>query len=72
MIFRYFPLFTKYFPIKKELEYLLIVAEIDINNSDYTSNSNVFEIYNSIISSSLISSSIKERVKKIHEFQLYK
>ncbi len=64
--------FESYFSIKKELEYLLIVAEIDINNSDYTSHSNVLEIYDSIISSSLISSSIKERVKKIHEFQLYK
>jgi len=28
--------------------------------------------YNEIFNSNLISTSIKERVKKIHEFQLYK
>ncbi len=61
-----------YFSIKKELEYLLLVSEIDINNLEYKNNSKVIEIYGIIVNSSLISSSIKERVKKIHEFQLYK
>ena len=60
-----------YFSIKKELEYLLIVTEIDLNKSEY-SNSKALDKYNEIFDSSLISASIKERVKKIHEFQLYK
>ena len=60
-----------YFSIKKELEYLLIVSEIDLNKSEY-SNSKALDKYNEIFNSSLISASIKERVKKIHEFQLYK
>ena len=60
-----------YFSIKKELEYLLIVTEIDLNNSEYN-NSKALDKYNEIFNSSLVSTSIKERVKKIHEFQLYK
>ena len=58
--------------IKKELEYLLIVSEIDLNKSEYNNNSKVLDKYNEIFNSSLVSASIKERVKKIHEFQLYK
>ena len=61
-----------YFSIKKELEYLLIVTEIDLNKSQYDNNSIVLDKYNEIFNSSLVSTSIKERVKKIHEFQLYK
>ena len=64
--------FQSYFSIKKELEYLLVVTEIDIINSDYKNNQKALNIYNEIVNSDLISSSIKERVKKIHEFQLYK
>ena len=60
-----------YFSIKKELEYLLIITEIDLNKSKYT-NSKALDKYNEIFNSSLVSESIKERVKKIHEFQLYK
>ena len=60
-----------YLSIKKELEYLLIVTEIDLNKSEY-SNSKALDKYNEIFNSSLISASTKERVKKIHEFQLYK
>ena len=60
-----------YFSIKKELEYLLIVTEIDLNKSEY-SNSKALDKYNEIFNSSLVSASTKERVKKIHEFQLYK
>ena len=60
-----------YFSIKKELEYLLIVSEIDLNKSEY-SNSKALDKYNEIFNSSLVSASTKERVKKIHEFQLYK
>ncbi len=61
-----------YFSIKKELEYLLIITEIDLNKSEYINNSNALDKYNEIFNSSLVSTSIKERVKKIHEFQLYK
>ena len=61
-----------YFSIKKELEYLLIVTEIDLNKSEYNNNQKVLDKYNEIFNSSLVSASIKERVKKIHEFQLYK
>tara|TARA_B100000575_G_scaffold286169_1_gene282507 strand:- start:2533 stop:3195 length:663 start_codon:yes stop_codon:yes gene_type:complete len=60
-----------YFSIKKELEYLLIITKIDINKSEYKNNSNALNKYNEIFNSSLVSPSIKERVKKIHEFQLY-
>ncbi len=60
-----------YFSIKKELEYLLIIAEIDLNKSEYN-GSKALDKYNEIFNSSLVSNSIKERVKKIHEFQLYK
>ena len=61
-----------YFSIKKELEYLLIVTEIDLNKSQYYNNSIVLDKYNEIFNSSAVSTSIKERVKKIHEYQLYK
>jgi len=60
-----------YFSIKKELEYLLIVTEIELNKYEYN-NSKALDKYNEILNSSLVSTSIKERVKKIHEFQLYK
>ena len=60
-----------YFSIKKELEYLLIITEIDLNKSEYN-NSKALDKYNEIYNSSLVSDSTKERVKKIHEFQLYK
>ena len=61
-----------YFSIKKELEYLLIITEIDLDKSQYNNNSKALDKYNEIFDSSLVSTSIKERVKKIHEFQLYK
>ena len=61
-----------YLSIKKELEYLLIVTEIDLNKSEYNNNSKVLDKYNEIFNSSLVSASIKERVKKIHEFQFHK
>ena len=64
--------FDGYFSIKKELEYLLIVTEIDLNKSEYNNSLKALDKYNEIFNSSLVSASIKERVKKIHEFQLYK
>ena len=61
-----------FFSIKNELEYLLIITELDLKKYDYKNNTQALEKYNSISESSLISSSVKERVKKIHEFQIYK
>ena len=58
--------------LKKELEYLYLATELEINNSDYFSNPKITELYNIIINSNSISSSVKERVKKIHEFSTYK
>jgi len=64
--------FESFTSIKKELQYLLIITELDLTNSEYKNNSEVTEMYNDIYNSNLISSTVKERVKKIHEFQLYK
>ncbi len=64
--------FESFFSIKKELEYLLLVAKLDINTSDYKNDRKVNELYNEIFNSNLISSSVKDRVKKIHEFHIYK
>ena len=61
-----------YFSIKKELEYLLMVTQLDINNLDYKNNKKVIDFFNTINNSNIISSSVKERVKKIHDFQIYK
>ncbi len=61
-----------YESIKKELEYLNLITEIDINKLDYKNNNRAQELYDTILNSNLVSSSVKERVKKIHEFQLYK
>ena len=60
-----------FFSLKKELEFLLIITEIDLNKLEYKNNSKALDKYNEIFSSSLVSASVKERVKKIHEFQLY-
>ena len=60
-----------YFSLKKELEFLLIITEIDLNKLEYKNNSKALDKYNEIFSSTLVSASVKERVKKIHEFQLY-
>ena len=44
---------------------------MDLNKLEYKNNSKALDKYNEIFSSSLVSASVKERVKKIHEFQLY-
>ena len=61
-----------YFSLKKELEFLLIITEIDLNKLEYKNNSKALDKYNEIFNSNLVSTSVKERVKKIHDFQLYK
>ena len=62
---------TSYEGIKLELEYLLSITEIDLNNIDYKSSNKILDLHKVIIESENISSTIKERVNKIHEFQLY-
>ena len=61
-----------YLSIKKELGYLLFITELDLDNINYKNNIRALELYNEINDSELISSSVKERVKKIHEFHLFK
>ncbi len=63
--------YKNFFSIKKELQYLLIVTDIDINKLNYKNDKEVFKMYDDISQSNLILSEIKERVKKIHEFHLY-
>ena len=60
-----------YISLKKELAYLLEVTETDLNKTNYSKNSELIDLYNEIQNSDIISSSVKERVKKIHEFHLY-
>ena len=64
--------FENFSTIKKELEYLFMVMRVDFNEISYTDNINISNLYNEILDSDIISQSTKERVKKIHEFQIYK
>ena len=61
-----------YKSIKIELDYLLAVAKLNIKNINYSNNTEVNEIYKNIINSEKLPDSIKERVRKIHEFETYK
>ena len=54
--------------IKLELEYLTRILEAEKNSIDYSSFNEVNDIYENIINSNVVSSAIKERVNKIHEF----
>jgi hypothetical protein len=54
--------------IKLELEYLTKILEAEKNSIDYPSFNEVNDIYANIINSDAVSSAIKERVNKIHEF----
>ena len=63
---------VSYKGIKLELKYLLAIAEQDQNNISEQNNLNINDLYKLIIESKDISSSIKQRVNKIHEFQIYK
>ena len=58
--------------IKLEIKYLLSVSEQDINNISPKNDVKTNELYNLIQEAENVSSKIKERVKKIHEFQIYK
>ena len=63
---------NSYKGIKLELKYLLAIIKQDQNNNSQQNNSNTTNLYKLIMESKDISSSIKERVNKIHEFQIYK
>jgi predicted negative regulator of RcsB-dependent stress response len=54
--------------IKLEIEYLTKILEAEKNSIDYSSFNEVNNIYEIIMSSNVVSSVIKERVNKIHEF----
>jgi predicted negative regulator of RcsB-dependent stress response len=54
--------------IKLELKYLIKILEVEKNSIDYSSFNEVSDIYENIMSSDVVSSAIKERVNKIHEF----
>ena len=54
--------------IKFELEYLIKILEVEKNSIDYSSFNEISDIYENIMSSDVVSSAIKERVNKIHEF----
>ena len=57
-----------YKAIKFELEYLIKIIEVEKNSIDYSSSNEVNDIYENIMNSDVVSSAIKERVNKIHEF----
>ena len=54
--------------VKLELKYLIKILEVEKNSIDYSSFNEVNDIYENIMSSDVVSSAIKERVNKIHEF----
>ena len=54
--------------IKLELNYLIKILEVEKNSIDYSSFNEISDIYENIMSSDVVSSAIKERVNKIHEF----
>ncbi|MBC8294446.1 MAG: hypothetical protein H8E55_01410 [Pelagibacterales bacterium] len=54
--------------IKLELKYLIKILEVEKNSIDYSNFNEISDIYENIMSSDVVSSAIKERVNKIHEF----
>jgi len=55
---------------KNELLYLTSILSLN-DDSSYKNNSELLSLYENIISNDNISSTIKERVKKIHEFYIF-
>ena len=58
--------------VKLELSYLVAILNIKKNNLTYLKNSEILDLFNKIMSSDVASSSVKERVNKIHEFFSFK
>jgi len=59
---------NSYKGIKLELKYLIKILEVEKNSIDYSSFNEASDIYENIMNSDVVSSAIKERVNKIHEF----
>ena len=55
---------------KNELLYLTSILSLN-DDSSYKNNSELLSLYENIINNDNISSTIKERVKKIHEFYIF-
>ena len=55
---------------KNELLYLVSILSLN-NDSDYKNNQELLTFYDKLMNNEKISSSIKERVKKIHEFYIF-
>jgi len=55
---------------KNELLYLVSILSLT-DDSDYKNNSELLTLYNKLMNNEKISSAIKERVKKIHEFYIF-
>ena len=58
--------------VKLELSYLAAILNIEKNNLNYLNDNEAIDLYDNIMSSDVASSSIKERVNKIHEYYTYK
>ena len=54
--------------IKLELQYLTKILEAEKNSFDYSGFNEANDIFENIMNSDVVSSAIKERVNKIHEF----
>ena len=63
---------TNYEGVKLELSYLAVILNIEKNNLNYLNDNEAIDLYDNIMSSDVASSSIKERVNKIHEYYTYK
>ena len=55
---------------KNELMYLVSILSLN-DDSSYKNNSELLSLYDSMMNNDNISSTIKERVKKIHEFYIF-
>ena len=56
--------------IKMELNYLVKLLKTKKNNVEYRKFDEAIDLYKNILNSDVVSSTIKERVTKIHEFHL--
>ena len=65
------PSFESYDGLKLEILYLLSIVK-QVNEGELTISEESKNLYESIIENTKIPSSIKERIKKIHEFKTYK
>ena len=62
---------VNYQGIKLELNYLLKILDAKKNNIKYLSYQEALDLYENIMNSDTASSSLKERIKNIHEFFYY-